>query len=306
MKDTFKGVFFLLMILLSSSYHLYADRSDKCFDYIQRKYYFTVDSIIRDWERDSVLDPELYAVKTNYFFSRSSSNLVRIDKKVPAGNQAIPIQHQKTGEVYYIYEDKSYKPAYVDSAISCVKTGIHLFPHRLDLWFGLAYICQEIGDISSQVKTLSQAVEHANAYSDSILWSKNKPITNTDSFLVQSLHSYALHYYQTEEDEKFGQIAKLHVKYFPHSVIGRNDLGNYYGFKRLWRKALEQYMTAYAGDTTDMLVLNNIAHTYKKLGDNHNATRYYTQVVNNTTDPQIKEQALDGLNSLKKKVPHKK
>ncbi|MBI4727751.1 hypothetical protein HY768_11130 [candidate division TA06 bacterium] len=303
MKITYKCVFFHLIVLLSFSYPLYADRSDKCLDYIQRKYYFTVDSIIRDWEHDSVPDPELFVVKTSYFFSLASSNLLRIDKKVPIGSKAIPIQHKETGEIYYIHDDKAYKPEFVDSAISSVKTGIRLFPHRFDLRFGLAYICQEIGDIKAQVSILSQTVEHAKAYPNSVLWAKNKPIANTDSFLIQSLHSYGLYYYQTEEDEKFGQIAKLHVKYFPHSVIGRNDLGNYYGFKRLWRKALEQYMTAFTGDTTDMLVLNNIAHTYKKLGDNHNTIKYYTKVINNTTDQQVKEQALDGLNSLQKKVP---
>lgn len=289
----------LLILILGTKTAIYADRTDRCLDYIQKRYFYTVDSIINDWEKDSILSPDYYAVKANYFFNKARKEAIHIDKITPKNIYKIPIKHVSSGEEFYIYEEKRYRPAFIDSAIFYVKKGTQLYPKRLDLWFGLAYIYQEIGDIDAQSRTLSMAVEYSLANLDSMLWAKDSAMIDTDSFLIESLHSYTMFYYKTEEDKKLVQLANLHVKYFPNSVIGLNDLGIYYGFKKLYRKALKQFMLAYEIDKSDMILVNNIAFMYENLNDVSNAIKFYTIVADSALDIEQKTHAGDRIKSLK-------
>jgi tetratricopeptide (TPR) repeat protein len=113
-------------------------------------------------------------------------------------------------------------------------------------------------------------------------WTDNKPVDDPKEFMLNSIQSYQLQLYNTNNDDlldNMKQIAQTVLKYYPDHVESLSNLSIVYLIKKEYDQALEVLLKAEKLAPTDYIILSNIAQAYKLKGDNKNAIKYYEQTI---------------------------
>src|SRR5207244_10585926 len=94
-------------------------------------------------------------------------------------------------------------------------------------------------------------------------WSYGDPLPATpETYIPKTLHEYVRHYVPLAEqgDERpLLAFAKLSYEAYPNSPFAMNDVAYFYGGRGEWGRSLELLRLAERADSTDALVLYNIA-----------------------------------------------
>lgn len=278
---------------------LNAERIDDVFYQLDKKHFSVADSIIRSWESDSVQDPELYVAKINYHFTKSNKGIMHIDRDYPPEGEKCSFVSANLKDTFYLFFVNEYDSQEVHRALMVLDEGISLYPNRLDLWFGKAHICKEIGDFKAQIRVLTEAITYSRGHLAEMRWSKNQPIDTTNAFLPRTIHEYALEYYRTGEMYKFYKISLLLMNLLPQCPIGYSDMGIYYGEKNKWGKAIEYFLKGLKFDPNDEIILYNTAYAYKRLGNKAKAKSFYNKILSITKNENTKEAVREELRQLR-------
>lgn len=299
-KIIVKIYLFLFILSLSFAAHADQDLKKRFFEYLDKDNMENAEKLLKNW-KDKDKDPEYYVCGFNYFFRSASREVVPVEKK--SKGSMISVKDPKTGKtIGYLDSKMNIDPAIIAQGISIIQKGIKLFPYRMDMRFGLAYVYQEIGDFNSQYKALEDTLIYAKNSPAQLKWSDDDPLPETDKgFLPQNIHNYALYYYKLEtdkDDESFLKLARLLIKYYPGNVLGYNDMAAYYSIKKDWKKTLEYLLKAHKKDRQDLYVIFNIAETYVKLEQKDKAKEFFNRVIRISPGSEEAEQAKKRIQEL--------
>lgn len=98
--------------------------------------------ILKEWESKNANDPELYTSYFNYYFSKSKTEVISINKN-SNGKEGYQLKDSIGNVAGYIQPNNSYSNKYAKQGLEYIEKGILKFPKRLDMRFGKTYVLGE-------------------------------------------------------------------------------------------------------------------------------------------------------------------
>lgn len=257
--------------------------------------------LLAQWEKSKPNDPELYVAYFNYYFSKSKSEVIRIGNN-PQGENPIKLTSDSTGDrsVGYLYSEILYNDKLVDSGLFWINKGINNYPNRLDMRFGKTYVFGETQNYELFTQEILNTIDYSIINKNEWTWTNNEPIKDPKEFMLSSIQSYQAQLFNTGKDSLLNNIAIIANKILinePNHVESLSNLSVVYISNNKYDLALKYLLQAYAINPKDYIVLNNIAHTYKLMGDNKNAINYF-KLTKKYGDKQAKASATEELKKL--------
>jgi tetratricopeptide (TPR) repeat protein len=260
-----------LTCLLVAAGVAFSDEKADCQKLLNDKKYPELLALLGRWENSDPTNPEVYIAYLNYYLAVGHMN--------PS----------------VTYDDKS-----IAAGISKLNEGLKYGTERLDMYFGKIHILNEVqdyvgaGDVLVQV--LNRSVENHNGW----LWSDNKPVEDGQEFLLNVIQDYYRKWIDAETQESLAVVqnaSETQIKLYPGHIYGYNNLAYSFALRRNYAAALTYFLKAEQIDPHDLLVINNIAQTYERLGNKAKAKEYYRKILMAGTDEQKKyaQEQLDRL-----------
>jgi tetratricopeptide (TPR) repeat protein len=262
--------------------------------------------LLIQWKLSKPGDPELYVAFFNYYYRKSASEVVRMDKN-PTGDAVLKIMDKDTTKkqpVAYLHDDIEYKSGALKIAFAYIDTGILKFPKRLDMRFGKIYVFGETKDYSNFTSEIIKTIDYSAGINNKWTWTNNEPVKNDPKkFMLGGVHDYLVQLYNTGDDklmDNMKRISESVLKYYPDNVEILSDLAICYMVNRDFAGALKPLLKAEKISPKDFIVLNNIANCYKELKDISNAIKYY-KLTAKYGDAEAKEVSKKMLEELRTK-----
>lgn len=238
--------------------------------------------VLNAWAAASPKDPELFFAQFNYYVRQSMAEVVSIDRN-QQGDTSFVLTDTGTGKpVAFLNASVKYKSGVLQKGFDCINQGIALHPKRLDMRFGKIYMLGQAENYVEFVKEIVTTVDYSNAINNTWLWKEGKLLEDPKQFFLGSLQDYITVIYNTENDSLLPfmrQISEAVVKYYPDHVESLSNIALTYLIAGDYDKGLPYLLNAEKVAPKDIIVLNNIAETYKRKGDKSNAKIYYEKII---------------------------
>lgn len=240
--------------------------------------------LLNKWEATDSNDPELYVAYFNFYVNKSKKDIIKLGDN-PNGKDAFQIMDTDTTKkepVAYMYSDIYYDPYFLNKGFDYADKGIDKNPTRLDIRFGKVYMFGELKSYKDFTAEIIKTIDYSAIIKNKWTWTDNKPVDDPKEFMLNSIQSYQLQLYNTNNDDlldNMKQIAQTVLKYYPDHVESLSNLSIVYLIKKEYDQALEVLLKAEKLAPTDYIILSNIAQAYKLKGDNKNAIKYYEQTI---------------------------
>ena len=300
LSRTALGITLLLLCLGRASAEDYAARFNQLRE--QKADAGQIDSLLDEWRAKSANDPDAWITSANYYFNESVGPAISAK---PAQKGDYGLTDKKTGKNA---GSISFKPNVAKTsrdATAILQEATTKFPDRLDIWCGLAFIYQEIGDFDNELGTLKKMVAYTRAHSNGLKWLKGEPIEEPeDKYVPEKLHDYSLYYEKKEnadDDKRWFQISSLATQEYPNNAEGFNDSAGYYADLGDWKKSREMFEKAHQLDPKSVGVLINLGSISVEVKDRASARKYYEEALKADPNGPFAEEAKQALAKLKKK-----
>lgn len=261
--------------------------------------------LLEKWEVIDKNDPELFIAYFNYYVIKSKSEIVRLGQD-PMDKNGLEILDQDTTNkvpLGFINGDAYYNTKLLSKGLIWINKGIEKYPNRLDMRFGEIYMFGQMEDYESFTKKIIKTIDYSDIIKNKWTWADSKPLDNPKDFMLSAIQTYQLQLYDIDNDALLNNmkyIAESVLTYYPDHVESLSNLAIVYILQKQYDKALESLLSAEKLKPSDYIVLGNIAETYKLMGDNKNALKYYKLTLKNGDD-QAKEFAKTQIKELEKK-----
>lgn len=260
-------------------------------------------TFLKNWEATNKEDPDLYVAWFNYYFLKSKKEVVRLDADTTK-QEGFKVNDPNTKKrVGSIYGDIYYDPLIVNKGIHYIDIGINKFPTRLDMRFGKVYVYGIINDFEQFTAEIVKAIDYSNIIKNKWTWKENKPLEDPKTYMLGTIQSYQNQLYNTGNDSLLiymSTIAKTILKYYPEHIESLSNLSIVYLINKDYNKAIETLKKAEKLNSSDYIVLGNLARAYQLYGDKANAIKYYELEIK-YGDQQAKEFAKNQIKDLQKK-----
>lgn len=260
--------------------------------------------LLQKWEQTTLNDPDLYVAYFNYYVSKAEHQVIELGQN-PEGKEALRLTQQdaegKEVTAGFMYGGTFYQPDLVAKGIVWVRKGIELFPTRLDMRFGEAYMYTELKQWDSLTSVVIKTIDYGNTINNKWLWRDGEAMDDGKEAMLSSIQRYQYQMYQTGEDsllENTRQISETILKYYPDHVESISNISVYYLLKENFDKALELMKKAEQYAPKDPIILGNIAYVYKHQNNIKMAILYYKKVIK-YGDAESKDYAKEQLTKLK-------
>jgi len=260
-----------------------------------------IDSLLDEWRAKNPNDPDAWITSANYYFNQSVGPTISTE---PAKKGDYGLTNKKTGKSA---GSISFKPNVAKTsreATDILKEATAKFPDRLDIWCGLAFIYQEIGDFDNEFGTLKKMVAYTKAHPAGLKWLKGEPIEEPeDKYVPEKLHDYGLYYEKKEnqeDDKRWFQISSLARQEYPNHAEGFNDSAGYYADLGEWQKARELFEKAHQIDAKSAGPLMNLGSISMQMKDFAGARKYFEEALKVDPNGPFADEAQQALAKLKK------
>jgi tetratricopeptide (TPR) repeat protein len=258
--------------------------------------------ILKEWESKNANDPELYTSYFNYYFSKSKTELISIDKN-SNGKEGYQLKDSLGNVAGYIQSNKSYNEKYAKKGMEYIEKGIFKFPKRLDMRFGKTYVLGDSENYEEFTKEIIKTIEYSNVIKNEWNWTKDKKLEDAEDFMLGSIQNYVTQLYDTGRDdllENMKNIAETILKYYPNHIESLSNISIVHLIRKEFDKGLEYLQKAEKINPTDFVVLGNIAQAYKMKGDKVNAIKYY-ELVKKYGNEDAKANSDENIKNLRQK-----
>jgi tetratricopeptide (TPR) repeat protein len=258
-----------------------------------------IEPLLTEWREKAPDDPDAWITSANYYFNQRQVNIST--KKPGPGDITLTDKKGKQAGSISFEQDKGN----MKRAADLLQEATTKFPDRLDIWCGLAFMCQESGDFDNELATLKKMVAHAREHPAQLKWLKGEPLNEpADKFLAEKLHEYGLYYEKkenAEDDKRWFQISSLAMQQYPNHPQGFNDAAGYYADLGDWQKARESFEKAHEIDPKSVGVLVNLGNVRVEMKDFLTARKYFEEALKLEPNGQYAPQAKEALRKLTKK-----
>lgn len=237
-------------------------------------------TLLNQWEKSELQNPEMHIAWFNYYINKSKSDIITISDHSNA-DEYLAISDSSGKTAGYLSSGIVYSDYYAGKAIERINSAILQNPDRLDMRFGKIYFLGKIENFDSFTSNIISALHHSASISHKWVWKHNEVMANPEHTLLNAIQDYIVQLYNTDNDSLLGHmenISKTVLIYFPDHVESLSNLSVVYILKGDYQKALLPLLKAEKTAPTDAIILNNIAHAYKNLGDKNKAIEYYKKV----------------------------
>ena len=258
--------------------------------------------ILKEWESKNVNDPELYTSYFNYYFTKSKTEIISINKN-SNGKDGYQLKDSIGNVAGYIQPNISYNEKYAKKGIEYIEQGIFKFPKRLDMRFGKTYVLGENGNYTEFTNEIIKTIEYSNVIKNEWTWTKDKKLEDAENFMLGSIQNYVTQLYNTGNDdllENMKNIAETILKYYPNHIESLTNVSIVHLIRKEFDKGLEYLQKAEKINPTDFIVLGNIAQAYKMKDDKVNAIKYY-ELMKKYGDEDAKASSEENIKILKQK-----
>jgi tetratricopeptide (TPR) repeat protein len=212
--------------------------------------------------------------------ARRICNTVDI-KNLKPDQEQIVITDPKTGEmVGYLTDTTFYDYNEIKHAFEYLDKGLVYGPNRLDMHFGKIHLLNAIKDYQNAGKTLIDLLNLSIVNKNKWLWSDNEAINDGENILLDSIQDYYQVWFNDWTDDSQDTIYAVcleQIKLYPANIYAFNNLTSYYTINEKFDEALSYLLKAEKIDENDIIVLSNIAHYYKVMGNKEMAKKYYVR-----------------------------
>lgn len=261
--------------------------------------------LLEKWEKADSNDPELYVAYFNFYINKSRREFIEFGNN-PKGTNVLEIVDNDTTKkrpVGFMYGNVNYDFELIKKGFAYADKGIAKNPARLDIRFGKIYMFGELEDYKNYTDEIVKTIHYSAIIKNRWTWTDNQPVEDPKNFMLGSVQTYQLQLYNTNNDDlldKMKEIAEVVLKYYPDHVESLSNLSIVYLIRKNYDKALDALLKAEKLDSTDYIVLSNIAQAYKLKEDYPNAIKYYELTIKYGTDQAI-DYAKEQITILKKK-----
>lgn len=289
----------LIIICLISNYIFAETNSEKFWELWNDKKTEDAASFLASWQKKDKKDPELYVCYFNMYINQASKEQMHIEPFLPENYNGQYIEGQnENGEKLYIYSVIEYDAELCNKAFEYIDLGLTYNPKRLDMHFGKAHLYFMLEDYAKQADAIKKVFELNKKYKDSWLWTDNERITSAGIGFEESIHEYILKWYGTKNASTYPlmkEIALLYVEQFPYDVVAYNDAGISAMLMKDLKTAKEYFTRGYELDSSDMLLLGNLARVCYNLGEKDASKKYYEIMAasQNTEESEYAKQILN-------------
>ncbi len=258
--------------------------------------------LLKEWESKNENDPELYTSYFNYYFSKSKTEIISIDKK-SNGKESLQLTDSIGNVAGFIQSNTSLNEKYLNKGIEYIEKGITKFPKRLDMRFGKIYVLGDTENYSEFTKEIIKTIEYSSVIKNDWNWTNDKKKEDSENFMLSSIQSYVNQLYETGNDdllENMKNIAETVLKYYPNHIESLSNVSIVHLLRKEYDKGLEYLLKAEKLNPKDYIVLGNIAQAYKLKDDKKNAIKYY-ELVKKYGDENANEYSKAEIEKLKEK-----
>jgi tetratricopeptide (TPR) repeat protein len=258
-----------------------------------------IEPLLAEWREKAPDDPDAWITSANYYFNQRQTNIST--KKPGPGDITLTDKKGKpAGSISFEQDEANMK-----RATDLLQEATTKFPDHLDIWCGLAFMCQESGDFDSELSTLKKMVAYAREHPTQLKWLKGEPLGKpADKFVPEKLHEYGLYYQNkenAEDDKRWFQISSLATQQYPNRAEGFNDAAGYYADLGDWKKAREFLEKAHEIEPKSVGALINLGNISVEMKDFASARKYYEEALKLEPNGQYAQEAKEALRKLKKK-----
>lgn len=295
-----KKLLFFVVVLMSSN--LFADEKSTYIQLLQNNKMEELKVHLEQWEKNKPNDPEMFIGYFNYYISMASSEKIIFGGKNPPKNGTyMTINDQKTGEkVGYLYGEVTYDRNYAEKALQVINKGLGLYQNRLDMHFGKTRLLANLHAYNEQRDYLLKVFSIGSKIDNKWLWSDSKTLDNPEEVYISSIHDYVSEWLDNDDKIAFEcakPICEAMIKYFPKSIYGYNDFGLYYAISGDLVNAEKYFLGGYQVNSTDEVVIGNLAYLYESKNDKTNAIKYY-KILSTSKDQNTQNYAKQRLSAL--------
>ena len=258
--------------------------------------------ILKEWESKNANDPELYTSYFNYYFAKSKTELISIDKN-SNGKEGYQLKDSLGNVAGYMQSNNSYNEKFAKKGMEYIEKGILKFPKRLDMRFGKTYFLGENENYAEFTKEIIKIIEYSNVIKNEWNWTKDKKLEDAENFMLGAIQNYVTQLYNTGNDdllENMKNIAETILKYYPNHIESLSNISVVHLIRKEFDKGLEYLQKAEKINPTDFVVLGNIAQAYKMKDDKINAIKYY-ELVKKYGNEDAKANSDENIKNLRKK-----
>jgi tetratricopeptide (TPR) repeat protein len=182
------------------------------------------------------------------------------------------------------------------------KKALEACPWRLDLYYRLAYLYQDLGDFESQYGTLVESFKYASRNMRKLRWINGQALPQPPNRFIPGAQQDFEAYYLAQEDplerEKALRLCRLTLTFYPRHSRPYNSIAAYFALKQDWPRTFRYLLTAKKINPRDSLVLDNIGSTLLGLGKKRIAAIYFKKVLALGGDPPNEEFAREQLKKI--------
>jgi tetratricopeptide (TPR) repeat protein len=280
---------FLLVLLLLLTVPLIAGEnySAEFQKLYQAKDYPSALNLTHQWERAEPDNPQAPIQEANCYFAQGYRETVEFSQKTPTNGDFV-LTNTQTKAKWVMGDKGQYDPAVCQKGIDILEQAAAKFPYRLDIWFGLAYMHNQLNQFPAMLDVLTRASAYASTHPEGLQMGNKAIPEPVNKFMPETMHQYCVQFSRSGNPdglEKMFKVSRIMVQYFPRHSYGYDNLGGYYGSKKDWKDAKKYYETACQLAPDDPLEWMNLGTAYKDMGDKPNARKCYQKMITLNNNP---------------------
>lgn len=250
-----------------------------------------VASLIVEWEKSYPDDAELFSVRANYYYMNAVKEMVALSQEKPTDGREYYVMKDSLGEEVYMYSVSQVDSARVTAAQAILADGIARHPHRIDLRLGKVALHLKMKENALAVQELASALEQSVANQNKWTGALDEPIeTEGISYLRDCVQTYFVQLINDGDLATAEKMIDASIRHYPQDAIFLTDKGTARFLSGDLPSALQWCLSAREHASDDVLITNNIANIYEKMGDKQNALKYY-RIVADSNSPEYSENA---------------
>lgn len=276
----------------------------QCDKLFKDKDYKGVLALTARWQKVEPHNPQPLIEEANVYFGQAYHDAVAIVQKTPEGDDLVLTKQDDPKEQWVMTDGGSYDPAACQKGIDLLEKTVAQYPYRADIWFGIAYMHQQLKQFDKMIDVLQRACAYISAHPTGLQERDGKPVKgSSERYMIQCLQDYCVDFTRSGDPkgmERVYQLGRIMVKYYPKNAYGYDNIGGYYAAKDDNKNAKTYFLKARDLAPGDSLEWNNLGCAYRDLGEKEEAIQCFKKVVEMNDNPDLVEQVKGFLKKLEK------